>query len=79
VKPLSSENSFDAQLTENCIAILKRGKAVDLDHLSAEHFHFCYPLLPKVLFKLFNYDFSCKVMPLLVFEECEPERIQSHA
>ena len=37
-KPLTSDNSFDAELLENSIAILKRGKAVNLDYLSAEHF-----------------------------------------
>jgi Reverse transcriptase (RNA-dependent DNA polymerase) len=41
-------------LIENSIAILKRGKAVDLDYSSAEHFHFCHPLLPTVLSKLCN-------------------------
>ena len=53
-KPLSSDNSFDAELLENSIAILKRGKAVDTDYLSAEHFYFCHPLLPTVISKLFN-------------------------
>ncbi len=62
-KPLTGENSFDAELIESSIAILKRGKAVDLDCLSAEHFHFCHPLLPTVLSKLFNIMISAGHVP----------------
>jgi hypothetical protein len=59
-KPLSGENSYDAELIENFIAILARSKAVDLDYLSAEHFHFCHPLLPtySIIQVVQYYDFS---------------------
>jgi hypothetical protein len=63
-KQLSGENSFDAELIENSIAILERGKAVNLDYLLAEHFNFCYPLLPTVLTKLFNIMISAGHVPL---------------
>jgi hypothetical protein len=44
-KPMYGANSFDAELIENSIAILNRGKSANLDYLSTEHFHFCHPLL----------------------------------
>ena len=34
---------------------MKRGKAAGLDGISAEHVIFCYPLLPAVLAKVFNF------------------------
>jgi len=61
--PLSNENTFDAELIENSYSSLKRGKAIDLDCLSAEHFQFCHPLLPTVLSKLFNVMISVGHVP----------------
>jgi exonuclease III len=53
--PILEELSFDAQLIEQVINNLKRGKAAGLDNLTAEHLQHCHPLLPGVLAKLFNY------------------------
>jgi hypothetical protein len=52
--PLVDEFNFDAQLVEQVISNLKRGKAAGLDNLTAEHLQNCHPLLPGVLAKLFN-------------------------
>jgi len=61
--PLSNENTFDAELIENSYSCLKRGKAIDLDCFSAEHFQFCHLLLPTVLSKLFNVMISVGHVP----------------
>ena len=53
--PLTEELHFDAQLIEDVVNNLKRGKAAGLDNLTAEHLQHCHPLLPGVLAKLFNY------------------------
>jgi len=61
--PLSDENTFDAEPIDNSYSSLKRGKAIDLECLSAEHFQFCHPLLPTVLSKLFNVMISVGHVP----------------
>jgi len=45
---------IDAELVENVIVDLKRGKAAGLDGLTAEHLQHCHQLLPCILAKLFN-------------------------
>lgn len=45
---------FDAELVENVIANMKRGKAADLDGISAEHLQYSHCILSVVLSKLFN-------------------------
>jgi len=52
--PDGDDNKFDAELLENIIVKMKRGKAAGLDGLTAEHLQFCHPILPCVLAKLFN-------------------------
>ena len=37
------------ELVSRVIANLKRGKAMDIDGLSAEHLQFCHPILPVIL------------------------------
>ncbi len=53
--PLIEEFNFDAQLVEQVINNMKRGKAAGLDNLTAEHLQHSHPLLPGVLAKLFNW------------------------
>ena len=45
---------FDAELVENIIVGMSRGKAAGLDGLTAEHLQYCDALLPAILAKLFN-------------------------
>ena len=45
---------FDAELVENVIANMKRGKAAGLDGISAEHLQYSHYILSVVLSKLFN-------------------------
>lgn len=45
---------FDAELLENVIIKMKRGKAAGLDGITTEHLKFCHALLPCVLSSLFN-------------------------
>jgi len=45
---------FDAELVENILSGMKRGKAAGLDGLTAEHLQHCHQLLPCILAKLFN-------------------------
>jgi len=53
--PFLDEYNFDAELVENIVADLKRGKAAGLDKITAEHLKHCHPLLPCILAKLFNW------------------------
>ena len=46
--------TFDAELAEDLIKNLKRGKAAGLDGISAEHLQHCHPCLRTFLAKLFN-------------------------
>jgi hypothetical protein len=52
--PLLDEYRFDAELVENVINDMKRGKAPDLDGLSIEHLINCHPILPCILARFFN-------------------------
>ena len=52
--PLTNTHLFDAELVEDVICNMHRGKAAGLDGLSAEHLLYCHPLLPCILVKLFN-------------------------
>jgi len=60
---LYDENTFDAELIENSYSSLKRGKSIDLDCLSAEHFQFCHPLFRTVLSTFFNVLISVGPVP----------------
>ena len=53
--PLIDEYKIDAQLVEQVIIDMKRGKAAGLDNLTVEHLQLCHSLLPCVLAKLFNW------------------------
>ena len=53
--PLLKENSFDAELVENVITDMKRGKAAGLDGITVEHLTNCHPILPGILARLFNF------------------------
>jgi Reverse transcriptase (RNA-dependent DNA polymerase) len=52
--PFSTNYLFDVELVSNIIMKLKRGKASDLDNLSAEHVIYSHPLLSVALSKLYN-------------------------
>ena len=45
---------FDVELVSKTIVNLKRGKAADIEGISAEHLQFCHPCLPVLLAKLFQ-------------------------
>lgn len=61
--PNTNRHLFDAELVENIIANLKRGKAAGLDGLTAEHLQNCHALLPCILAKLFNLMMSSGYVP----------------
>ena len=48
---------FDAELVQNVIMTMKRGKAGGLDGIMIEHLQFSHDLLPCILEKLFNFFF----------------------
>lgn len=52
--PDDKQYKFDAELLENIIVKMKRGKAAGLDGLTAEHLQYCHAILPCILAKLFN-------------------------
>ena len=52
--PITESYKFDTELVSRNITELKRGKALDIDGLSAEHLQFCHPVLSVILQKLFN-------------------------
>ena len=45
---------FNAELVDNVINELKRGKAAGLDTLTAEHLQYSHPAIVTVVNKLFN-------------------------
>ena len=52
--PILEAERFDAELIENVINDLKRGKAAGLEGLSSELVINCHPILPCILARLFN-------------------------
>jgi len=52
--PTVEKVSFETELVCKTIKNLKRGKAPDIEVLTAEHLLFCHPALPVVLSKFFN-------------------------
>jgi hypothetical protein len=61
--PVNEENQFDSELTGNIISDLKRGKAMGLDGLTAEHLQYSHPILSVILAKLFNLMLLCSHVP----------------
>jgi len=59
--------AFDAELVENVIVNMKRGKAAGLDSITSEHLLFSHALLPCILAKLFNLIISTGYVPPLSF------------
>ena len=55
--------NVDAELVENSILGMKKGKAAGIDHLTTEHLLYCHPILPCILAKLFNLCFSSGIVP----------------
>jgi len=62
--PLIKEYYIDTELVSKTVANMKRGKAGDIDGISAEHLLFCHPCLPCLLAKLFQ---------LMIFSSYIPE------
>ena len=58
-----SRYHFDAELVENAIMKMKRGKAAGLDNITLEHLRFSYYILYCVLCKLFNFMIHCSHVP----------------
>jgi len=56
---------FDAELVQNVINKMKRGKAGGLDGITIEHIQFSHYLLPCILAKLFNVITGCAVAQAL--------------
>ena len=54
---------FDVELIDTSIRGLKRGKAADLDELTAEHLIHSHPALCSVLYRLFNSMIKHNVVP----------------
>jgi hypothetical protein len=52
--PLSDEYTIDAELVENIINDMKRGKAAGPDDLTIEHLVNCHLILPCILSRSFN-------------------------
>ena len=61
--PMSESYNFDTELVSHVIANFKRGKAVDIDGLSAEHLQFCHPSISVILKNLFNLMLVCSYVP----------------
>jgi len=61
--PITESHKFDTELVSNIISDLKRGKAMDVDGLTAEHLQFCHPVVSLILEKLFNLMILCSYVP----------------
>ena len=61
--PFCTDYVFDAELVENIIFKMKRGKAAGLDNITAEHLQNCHPVLPALLSKLFNLCIQYGIVP----------------
>jgi len=57
--PLTDVN-IDIELVSRIILELKRGKAIDIDWLSADHLIYSHPILSIILSKMFNLMSSCQ-------------------
>jgi len=55
---------FDAELVENTICNMNRGKAADIDGITIEHLCYCHSLLPCVLAKFFNLMITAGKVPV---------------
>ena len=55
--------TIDAELVDSIIRKLERGKAADVDGISAEHIFFCNPIISVVLAKLFELIMLCGYVP----------------
>ena len=55
--------NVDAELVENSIFGMKKGKAAGIDHITTEHLLHCHPILPCILAKLFNLCLSNRIVP----------------
>ena len=61
--PLSDNDIFDTELVSKVISDLKRGKAADIDGLTAEHILHSHPILSVILSKLFQLILKCRHVP----------------
>ena len=54
---------IDVELVSRVVYDLKRGKAADLDNLTAKHILYSHPILPCLLGRLFNLILLCSYVP----------------
>ena len=55
---------FDAELVENVLHKMKKGKAADLDGITVQHLCYSSGILPCILSKLFNLCMTVGYVPL---------------
>ena len=55
--------SFDVELIDKIIRELKKGKAADIESLTAEHFLYCHPVVTCMLCKLFDLLLKFELVP----------------
>jgi len=60
---VTETHNIDTELVSRIITNLKRGKAMDIDGLTAEHLQYCHTVLPVLLKKLFHLMISCSFVP----------------
>ena len=61
--PFTNNLAFNAELVEEQINNMKRGKAAGLDNISADHLQHCHPCLPTFLARLFNLIIETGIVP----------------
>ena len=60
---VTETHNIDTELVSRIIINLKRGKAMNIDGLTAEHLQYCHSVLPVLLKKLFHLMISCSFVP----------------
>jgi len=61
--PNTESHKFDTELVSKIISDAERGKAVNIDGLTAEHLQFCHSDVSLILEKLFNLMILCSYVP----------------
>ena len=59
----SLEEEITIDMVDDIVYSMKRGKASDVDDLTAEHIQFCHPIVITLLRKLFNFMLRYGVLP----------------
>ena len=61
--PANCNNTCDAELVGNIIYALSRGKAADLDNVTAKHLLNSHPIISTLLANLYDFTFLCHYVP----------------